>query len=127
MRLTRRVVFAVFGLALACAAWDWRVLAGEADIVEVKVSKLSAGLFRFDVTVAHADQGWNHYADKWDIVAPDGRVLGTRILLHPHEDEQPFTRSHDIAVPAEIDKVKVRAHDKVHGYGGREMTVTVPH
>ena len=67
--------------------------AGEADIVDVKVQAQGGGRYAFEVTVRHADEGWNHYADKWDLVAPDGTVLGTRVLLHPHEDEQPFTRS----------------------------------
>ena len=43
------------------------------------------------VTVQHADTGWDHYADAWEVLAPDGTVLGTRTLLHPHTDEQPFT------------------------------------
>ena len=36
-----------------------------------------SGRWRFDVTVRHADEGWDHYADKWDVVAPDGTVLAT--------------------------------------------------
>jgi hypothetical protein len=34
-------------------------------------------------------------------------------------------RSHRVAVPDGIDRVTVRAHDKVHGYGGAEMTVEI--
>ncbi len=98
-------------------------LAGEADVVGVKASPNGGGQWRFDVTVRHDDKGWDHYADKWDIVAPDGTVLGTRVLLHPHENEQPFTRSHTIDVPAGTHKVMLRAHDKVDGYGGKEMTI----
>lgn len=45
------------------------------------------------VTLAHPDTGWDHYADGWRIELEDGTVLGTRELLHPHVDEQPFTRS----------------------------------
>ena len=101
--------------------------AGEADIVDVKVQAQGGGRYAFEVTVRHADEGWNHYADKWDVVAPDGTVLGTRVLLHPHEDEQPFTRSlSGVSVPAGIDRVTLRAHDLVHGYGGAEMLVPLP-
>lgn len=58
------------------------------------------------------------------MLAPDGRLLGARILLHPHEHEQPFTRSlGGVVIPADISEVTIRAHDKVHGHGGREMTV----
>jgi len=98
--------------------------AGEADVVEVQAVPLAGGTWRFNVTVAHGDTGWEHYADRWDVVAPDGSVLGTRVLLHPHEQEQPFTRSlGGVAVPEGIPEVTIRAHDKVHGLGGREVTV----
>ena len=101
--------------------------AGEADVADVKISMTGKNVYRFDVTVSHADEGWNHYADKWDIVAPDGTVLGTRILYHPHEDEQPFTRSlSGVKIPGSINEVTVRAHDSVHGYGGKTVTIAVP-
>ena len=67
-------------------------LAGEADVVDVTVNCRSDSVCDFSVTVRHADEGWDHYADKWDVVAPDGTVLGTRNLYHPHVHEQPFTR-----------------------------------
>ena len=111
------------GLVLAGAgAW-----AGEADVVGVEAKAESGGTWRFDVTVAHGDTGWDHYADKWDVIGPDGKVLGTRVLLHPHEAEQPFTRSlGGIFIPPEVTEVTVRAHDNVHEHGGREMTVPLP-
>lgn len=102
-------------------------LAGEADVVAVDLRSSGGGTYSFNVTVRHADSGWEHYADKWDVLAPDGQVLGTRVLYHPHVDEQPFTRSlSGVAIPQEIDMVTVRAHDLVHGYGGKEMSVEVP-
>ncbi len=105
----------------------WAALAGEADVVKAQAVPAGGGTWRFQVTVAHGDTGWDHYADKWDVVAPDGRVLGTRVLLHPHETEQPFTRSlGGVAIPGDITEVILRAHDKVHGYGGREVTVQLP-
>jgi hypothetical protein len=77
--------------------------------------------------VRHDDKGWDHYADAWEILGPDGTVLGTRVLLHPHESEQPFTRSlAGLAIPETVRAVTVRARDKVHGFGGREITVAVP-
>jgi hypothetical protein len=98
--------------------------AGEADVLEVAVVGGHERTYSFEVTVRHADEGWDHYADKWDVVAPDGTVLGTRTLHHPHVEEQPFTRSlRDVKVPAGIDEVTVRAHDSVHGYGGQTVTV----
>jgi len=114
-------------VAAAVPLVDATALAGEADVVGVEMRPQGPGLWRFDVAVRHDDAGWDHYADKWDVVGPDGAVLGTRVLMHPHETEQPFTRSlTGVAVPDGVAEVTVRAHDKVHGYGGRKMTVTVP-
>jgi len=101
--------------------------AGEADIVDVKVRMTDKNAYRFEVAVRHSDEGWEHYADKWDVAAPDGTVLGTRILYHPHEDEQPFTRSlSGVKIPLSVKEVTVRAHDSVHGYGGKIVTLVVP-
>lgn len=102
-------------------------LAGEADVVDVKIAKESAGSYRFDVTVRHDDTGWDHYANRWDVMGPDGVVLGTRVLAHPHENEQPFTRSlSGVRIPEGVESVTVRAHDSVHNHGGKEMSVQVP-
>ncbi|NNG05961.1 MAG: hypothetical protein HKM95_17915 [Inquilinus sp.] len=100
--------------------------AGEADVVEARAVRTGSGTYSFDVTVRHGDTGWDHYADRWDVVAPDGRVLGSRVLLHPHENEQPFTRSlSGIAIPEGVDRVTLRAHDSVHGFGGAELTIVL--
>jgi len=100
---------------------------GEADVLKVTVKQASPGEYNFSVTIVHEDAGWDHYADKWDILDLDGNILGTRILHHPHDDEQPFTRSlSSVDVPHRITSVIVRAHDSVHGYGGTEMKVTLP-
>lgn len=85
----------------------------------------------FHVTVRHPDTGWEDYADGWDVVLPDGTVLKrnsddpfTRLLLHPHETEQPFTRSQSgLVIPDSITQVTVRAHDIVDGFGGVEVVV----
>jgi hypothetical protein len=86
--------------------------------------------------VRHPDTGWEDYADGWDVLTPDGTVLKrdpespfTRLLLHPHVGEQPFTRNESgIIIPPGVSRVRVRAHDLVDGYGGREVEVdlTVP-
>ena len=88
----------------------------QARIVNVKVTD-NQGSFRFDVTLEHADTGWDHYADGWEVISPAGEVLGKRVLAHPHVDEQPFTRSlSGVQVPAGVNTVSIRAHDSVHGY-----------
>ena len=96
-----------------------------AQVVFVRATQNSSGLWRFDTTVMHNDQGWDDYADAWQVVDPaSGQVLAERILLHPHDTEQPFTRSQDnIDIPPDVTQVIVRAKDNVVGFGGEEVSV----
>jgi len=105
---------------------------GNADVIHVRAVKDNQeNTWTFSVTVQHPDQGWDDYADGWDVVTPDGVVLKadpedpfTRLLLHPHVEEQPFTRSQSgISIPSDVTEVRVRAHDLVDGYGGKEILV----
>ena len=99
--------------------------AGEVNIVEVKVE--CAQTCAFSVTLEHADDGWDHYANQWDVMTLDGKVLKSRVLHHPHVNEQPFTRSlFAVAIPDGITQVKIRAKDSVHGYAKKEVVVDLP-
>jgi hypothetical protein len=99
--------------------------------IQTAVDSGQGSVWIFHVTVEHPDTGWEDYADGWDVLTPDGTVLKpdpdspfTRLLLHPHENEQPFTRSQSgITIPPGVTQVRVRAHDLVDGYGGREIVV----
>lgn len=103
-----------------------RLQAGEADVVNVVVKHSFDDVYNFDVTVKHDDEGWKHYANGWEIVLPEGKILAVRVLRHPHTTEQPFTRSMPVKIPQEITEVLVRAHDSVHEYGGCEIKVKLP-
>ena len=101
-------------------------VAGDAEIVDVALSRAADG-WRADVTLRHADSGWDHYADAWELRGPDGVVYGRRVLLHPHVEEQPFTRSlSGMMIPEGVREVTVHAHDTVHGWAAQPMTVTLP-
>lgn len=114
-------------LALCAAALSGLAHAGSADVVGASAHCSAQRVCSFDVSVRHDDQGWAHYADRWDVLAPDGRVLGRRVLLHPHDAEQPFTRSlGGVEIPPGIDRVKIRAHDTLHGDGGAEFELKLP-
>jgi len=101
-----------------------------AQVIFVRATQSSDGSWRFDVTVRHDDQGWEEYADAWQVVHPETEaVLAERILLHPHDTEQPFTRSEsNIVIPPGLTQVIVRAKDNVEGFGGQAVIVdlTVP-
>ena len=112
----------VAAITLAGAAF-----AGEADVVAVKPIRESGNSWRFDVTVKSNDTGWKHYADAFEILTPEGELLGRRILYHPHETEQPFTRSlSGVKIPPEVKSVVVRARHKPRGYDGETMTIRLP-
>jgi hypothetical protein len=98
-------------------------------VIFVRATQGSDGLWKFDATVRHNDEGWDHYADAWQVVDLEGNVLAERVLAHPHDTEQPFTRSQsNIDIPPELTQVIVRAKCNVHGFGGQEVAVdlTVP-
>jgi len=101
-------------------------IASDVEIVDVQASKNGA-TWRFDVTLRHADTGWEHYADAWEILAPDSTSLGMRVLVHPHETEQPFTRSlSGVAVPEGIPLVIIRARDNVDGWTEKTFEYLLP-
>lgn len=101
------------------------VFANEVSIVDVRV-ECSASC-TFTVTLEHADAGWDHYADQWDVVTLDGKLLKSRVLYHPHVNEQPFTRSlSGVVIPQGVNQVKIRARDSVHGYAAQEFLVDLP-
>jgi hypothetical protein len=90
---TKPISAAVFCFMTTLAA------AGEVDVEAVSYKQAADGSYRFDVTLRHADAGWDHYADRWDVLTPAGEIIATRTLHHPH------------------------GHDSVHGYGGEEKRV----
>ena len=103
------------------------VAAGDVEIVGVEAIAEGDTGWRFDVTLRHGDTGWEHYADRWEVRLLDGTVLGRRVLLHPHVNGQPFTRSlSGVKVPADVGRVFVHAHDKVHGWSPDSVQVEMP-
>jgi hypothetical protein len=133
--LIDRLRIASFGLlCIALLCLPGVAFAGPADVVAAEATcrpapgRRAASICSFDVSVRHADAGWDHYANRWDVVGPDGVVIASRVLEHPHVDEQPFRRSLGrVRIPWTTTSVVVRANDSVHGGGGAEVIVVVPH
>jgi len=96
------------------------VFSGEADVVKAKITPLGLA------TVAHADTGWEHYANLWQVLNEKGEVIGERVLHHPHVNEQPFSRSLTLNIPSKVRTITIRAKDSVHGFGGKVVTLNVP-
>ena len=100
-------------------------LADDATI-EDATARASGDTWTFSVTLRHGDTGWEDYADGWRVVAEDGTELGMRVLFHPHVEEQPFTRSLTLDIPAGVDAVAIRARDSVHGESAKTFPLTLP-
>lgn len=123
-RFRHCVEIALVAITLSSAAASW---AGEADVVAAKVRRAADGSYDFDVTVKSNDRGWDYFADAFEVLTPAGKVLGTRVLLHPHETEQPFTRElYGVQIPQGIERVVIRARHKPKGYDGKTLTVELP-
>ena len=99
-----------------------------AQVKSVRMVYRSDGRWDVHAAVFHNDEGWNHYANIWQVVdSATGEVLGERILAHPHDTEQPFTRSlTGFAIPGSVREVRIRSRCNLHDYGGREITVKIP-
>ena len=97
--------------------------AGDVEIVKTEFSKRGDSWY-VNTTLRHGDTGWEHYADAWRIVDGEGKELGKRTLFHPHENEQPFTRSlSGTRIPPGTHIVYVEAHDKKHGWSKQRVKV----
>ncbi|MCW8885512.1 MAG: hypothetical protein OQK12_09695 [Motiliproteus sp.] len=115
MTLSKRV-FLFVAVTVALLNYS-KLYAGAVEVVKV-TAHCQAGSCRFDVTLLHQDEGWEHYANEWQVQTLDGDVLGTRTLFHPHVNEQPFTRSlAGVEIPNGLKQVKIIANDSVHGHG----------
>ena len=101
--------------------------AGEVDVIKATAKDLGNNRFQFSATLKHADTGWDHYANGWVVRLATGEILGTRELMHPHENEQPFTRSlSGVLIPSGVKEVVIEAHDSKHGTGGQTFMLNLP-
>ena len=107
-----RVLLVVF----AAPAW--------ADAPMVEAASFGGG--SVSATISHPDTGWEHYADGFRVELEDGTVLGVRELLHPHETEQPFTRSlAGVEVPEGTRVLMIRARCLVDGWSDEAFRLTL--
>ena len=100
-----------------------QVLADDVEIVDA-TARQNGNTWSFSVTLKHGDAGWDHYADAWRLIDAAGNELGRRTLLHPHVDEQPFTRAlRAVELSTSLEELYVEAHDSVHGWSSDRVQV----
>ena len=113
--------------AVAASSIVFPAVAGKPQALNARIVELGdKSSYHFEVTVAHIGSSWDHYLDRWEVICPGGKVLGARVLFHPHLGEESFFRTlHGVIIPEGVKHVIIRVYDKTHGYG-REKLMTLP-
>lgn len=102
-------------------------LLADPPTVESVEAQRNGDSWTFAVTLSHPDTGWEHYADGWRVELENGVVLATRVLAHPHETEQPFTRTQSgIAIPEGTARVVIRASCLIEGWSEQGTVFELP-
>ena len=117
----RPVAAGLLAVAILCAGMI-PALSDRPKIVNARILLLHENSYEIQVTVGHEDSSWDHYVDRWEVIGPGGKVLGTRVLWHPHIGEPLFLRVlRPVTIPAGVKDVIIRVHDKKHGYGHKKL------
>ena len=96
------------------------------EVLEVEATDLGDGQWRFAVTLSSPYDTPQRYADAWRVLDADDDELGIRVLLHDHANEQPFTRSETIDVPAGTRTVWIEGRDQANGWSGQRFEFVLP-
>ncbi|MDJ0696182.1 MAG: hypothetical protein QNJ50_17770 [Mastigocoleus sp. MO_188.B34] len=88
----------------------------EAKVVSVKAQG-KAQNYTFNVGIASPDTGCEQYANWWEVLNEEGKLLYRRILAHSHVKEQPFERWGGPVTVSNNEIVIIRAHMNNSGYG----------
>ena len=101
--------------------------ASEASVLDATVEAEPGGTYAFTATVNHDDKGWTDYADRFDILTPEGKVIASRTIYSPHVGKMPVVRSiAHIDVPIGITQVIIQAHSSADGPGTRTVILKLP-
>jgi hypothetical protein len=114
----------LFLLSILFTGYAQSSLANDVEILAAALIHQSQGEYMVNVKLQHQDTGWEHYADAWRVIDNEGNVLGTRTLLHPHVNEQPFTRAlNNVKINDSLTTLYIEAHDKVHGWSKQKLEI----
>jgi len=90
---------------------DKQAIAQSVDISGVE------GNYTFSVNLKSPDLGCDQYADWWEVISLDKKLVYRRILRHSHVSEQPFIRSGGPVNVVENEVVYIRGHINNLSYG----------
>jgi len=106
-------LFSIF-LFTACSA---DIAPGTANVIDVE-TKGTSGKYYFYVTLLSDETGCEQYADWWEVLDENGKLLYRRILVHSHPDDQPFRRSGGSVDVTPTQTLYIRAHMNKNAYKG---------
>ena len=95
-------------------------------VLDVSAEKLDGTEWDISVTISSQYDSPERYADGWRVLDADGNVLGERVLLHDHANEQPFTRDEFVFIPIEITTVFIEPRDLINGWSGELTEFELP-
>lgn len=102
----------------------------DADVLLVRALQEGETLWRFEVTIQHPDTGAKDRADGWELLLPDDSVVKpdpgatfTQDIDGPIASQPVVHRLSGIEIPTGVAQIRVRAHDSVDGFGGRELVL----
>lgn len=109
-------------LLLTGMAW-----ADSPQVVAASATRDADGTWTISVSLRHPDTGWDHFANGWQVLTPDGTVIGYRELAHPHVDEQPFTRSlSGVQIPGNVRTVLIQPRCTIDGWAAAPAKLELP-
>jgi len=92
-------------------------------VVDATASTSNGTSWRVDVTLSSEYDSPARYADAWRVLDADDNELGVRVLGHDHANEQPFTRSTTVEIPADITTVFIEGRDQLNGWSGERFAL----
>ena len=67
---------AAVGAVLIVLLWSTgSVQADQPQVIAAEASPNGDGSYTVSATIRHGDTGWDHYADNFEVLGPDGTVL----------------------------------------------------
>jgi hypothetical protein len=122
-RMIRTALFLTINAIVLSGA----ALADPPTVVAASAVQDGDGTWTISVSLQHPDTGWDHYASGWQVLTPDGTVIGYRELTHPHVDEQPFTRSlSGVKIPGGLREVLIQPRCTMDGWVPMPTMLTLP-
>ena len=101
-------------------------LANMPKAIGAKVVRMGDDRYQFEVNIAHEDDSWEHFVDRWEVIGKGGKILASYYMYYPRIGEGIVWKElRGIKVDPGTKYVIYRLHAKGDGYG-RDKLVRMP-